>query len=88
MPSASTSSAATAGTSNAPFRDDSAPADGDLEPIPLWEQPWVLSLAKVLAGLIAVLVLVFSVLKPLLRNLLGPPRRRAGHGPRRFVRRR
>jgi flagellar M-ring protein FliF len=59
---------------NAPFRDETSPAEGELEAIPLWEQPWVLSLAKVLAGLIAVLVLVFSVVKPLLRNLLGPPR--------------
>ncbi len=59
---------------NSPFREDAVPSGGTLESVPLWEQPWVLNLAKILAGLIVVMVLVFSVLKPLLRNLLGPPR--------------
>jgi flagellar M-ring protein FliF len=34
----------------------------------------VLNVAKIVAGLIIVLVLVFSVLKPLMKSLLGPPR--------------
>ncbi len=59
---------------NSPFREDALPAGGALESIPLWEQPWVLNVARIVAGLIVVLVLVFSVLKPLLRNLLGPPK--------------
>jgi flagellar M-ring protein FliF len=59
---------------NAPFLEDVQPAPGQLEKVPLWEQPWVLNVAKIVAGLIIVLVLVFSVLKPLLRNLLGSPR--------------
>jgi flagellar M-ring protein FliF len=42
--------------------------------VPLWEQPWVLNVAKIVAGLVIVLVLVFSVLKPLMRSLLGPVR--------------
>jgi flagellar M-ring protein FliF len=59
---------------NSPFREEVLPTGGELESVPLWEQPWVLSVAKVLAGLIIVLVLVFSVLKPMLRSLLGPIR--------------
>jgi len=51
-----------------------ADADGELLSVPIWEQPWVLNVAKIVAGLIIVLVLVFSVLKPLMKNLLGPPR--------------
>jgi flagellar M-ring protein FliF len=59
---------------NAPFLEDAPAPAGELEKVPLWEQPWVLNVAKLVAGLIIVLVLVFSVLKPLLRNLLGSPR--------------
>ncbi len=59
---------------NAPFLEEPKPAAGELETVPLWEQPWVLNIAKILAGLIIVLVLVFSVLKPLMRSLLGPVR--------------
>ena len=59
---------------NSPFLEDAKPADGQLESIPLWEQPWVLNVAKIVAGLIIVLVLVFSVLKPLMKSLLGPPK--------------
>jgi flagellar M-ring protein FliF len=59
---------------NSPFLEEAKPADGELQSIPLWEQPWVLNVAKIVAGLIIVLVLVFSVLKPLMKNLLGPPR--------------
>jgi flagellar M-ring protein FliF len=55
---------------NSPFLEEAAPAEGELQTVPLWEQAWVLSIAKLVAGLIAVLVLVFAVLKPLMRNLL------------------
>jgi flagellar M-ring protein FliF len=55
---------------NSPFREEALPAGGALESIPLWEQPWVLNIAKIVAGLIALLVLVFAVLKPLMRSLL------------------
>ena len=37
--------------------------------IPIWEQPWVLSLAKQLLGVLAVLFIAFGVLRPMLRNL-------------------
>jgi len=59
---------------NSPFLEEAKPADGELQTVPIWEQPWVLNVAKIVAGLIIVLVLVFSVLKPLMKNLLGPPR--------------
>ncbi|MEJ1961922.1 MAG: flagellar basal-body MS-ring/collar protein FliF [Gammaproteobacteria bacterium] len=55
---------------NSPFLEEAKPADGELVTVPIWEQPWVLNIAKIVAGLIAVLVLVFAVLKPLMRNLL------------------
>jgi flagellar M-ring protein FliF len=59
---------------NSPFLEEAKPADGELQSVPLWEQPWVLNVAKLVAGLIIVLVLVFSVLKPLMKSLLGPPK--------------
>lgn len=41
----------------------------DMPPVPFWEQPWVWDLAKqILAGLF-VLILIFGVLRPILRNL-------------------
>ena len=55
---------------NSPFREDAVVPEGELESVPLWEQPWVLSIAKIVAGLIAVVVLVFAVLRPLTRSLL------------------
>ncbi len=44
--------------------------EGELESIPIWEKGWFQTLAKVLAGLIVLLIIVFSVLKPLTRGLL------------------
>ena len=36
--------------------------------MPLWEQPMMRDIAKLLAGLIVLLVLVFTVLRPLMRD--------------------
>jgi len=55
---------------NSEFRDDAVPAGGELEQIPIWEQPWVRDIAKLVAGLIALLVLILAVLRPLTRGLL------------------
>lgn len=44
----------------------------ELDPIPeqpLWEQPWIWDLLKQLAGIIGVLLLVFGVLRPVMRTL-------------------
>jgi flagellar M-ring protein FliF len=49
-----------------PAADEEAPVAGT----PIWEQPWVRDLAKVLAGLIVVVLLVFRVIKPLLGSLV------------------
>ncbi|MBX5459647.1 MAG: flagellar M-ring protein FliF [Steroidobacteraceae bacterium] len=56
---------------NSPFREEAVPPPPDeLEKIPLWEQPFVRDIAKLVAGMIVLLVLVLSVLRPLVRALL------------------
>jgi flagellar M-ring protein FliF len=55
---------------NSPFREEAAEPAGDLEKLPIWEQPFVRDIAKIVAGLIVLLVLVLAVLKPLTRGLL------------------
>ena len=61
---------------NQSFTPEAAPAaqDGDLEKVPIWEKPLFVDLAKLGAGAIVLLVLVLSVLRPLVRNLMGPVR--------------
>ncbi len=58
---------------NQSFRGETKPEDIVADKIPLWEQPLMRDVAKLLVGLIALLVLVFSVLRPMLRSLLGVP---------------
>ncbi|GFE84801.1 flagellar M-ring protein [Steroidobacter agaridevorans] len=58
---------------NQSFRGETKPEDIVPDEIPLWEQPLMRDVAKLLVGLIALLVLVFSVLRPMLRSLLGVP---------------
>lgn len=55
---------------NSSFLGEPKPEEGELESIPIWERAWAQTLAKVLAGVIVLLILVFSVLKPLTRGLL------------------
>lgn len=59
---------------NDSFRGEIKPEDVAVDKIPLWEQPLMRDIAKLLVGLIAVLVLVLSVLRPLVRGLLASPR--------------
>ncbi|WKE66741.1 flagellar basal-body MS-ring/collar protein FliF [Gallaecimonas kandeliae] len=40
--------------------------------MPLYEQPWFARLFKVLAGALIIVVLIFVVVRPLLKRLLGP----------------
>lgn len=47
------------------------PEASDDETLPLWQQPWFWELIKQLAGGLAVLIIVFGVLRPLLRDLTG-----------------
>jgi len=53
---------------NAEFKAP-APAQTLPEP-PLWEQPWVLSIAKQLLGALVALLVAFGVIRPVLRNLM------------------
>lgn len=56
---------------NASFRGETKPEDIVVDKIPLWEQPLMRDMAKLLVGLIALLVLVLAVLRPLVRGLIG-----------------
>jgi flagellar M-ring protein FliF len=55
---------------NSSFLGTPVTEEGELESQPLWEKAWVQNLAKVLAGLIVLMIIIFSVLKPLTRGLL------------------
>jgi flagellar M-ring protein FliF len=76
---------------NASFTQETpTPAgDGELESAKFWESPLFLDVAKIVGGLIILLVLVLSVLRPMVRQLLGPnttklavlPRATAGPSP-------
>jgi len=55
---------------NSSFLGETQPDAGELESVPFWEKAWAQTLGKVLAGLIVLLIIVFSVLKPLTRGLL------------------
>ena len=59
---------------NSPWKGEPVPTADDLVSLPIWERPWARDLAKIFAGLIVALVLVFAVLKPLLRQLTATPR--------------
>jgi flagellar M-ring protein FliF len=55
---------------NSSFLGQVAVPEGELETVPFWEKPWVQDLAKLLGGVIVVLLIIFSVLKPLTKGLL------------------
>lgn len=55
---------------NAAWKSDLLPGADELLTVPVWERSWVQNLVRVFAGLIIALVLVFVVLKPMLRQLL------------------
>ncbi|MBV8806770.1 MAG: flagellar M-ring protein FliF [Sinobacteraceae bacterium] len=59
---------------NASFTQETpAPAgDGELESPKFWESPLFLDAAKIVGGLIILLVLVLSVLRPMIKQLIGP----------------
>jgi flagellar M-ring protein FliF len=59
---------------NSSFETESAPSDGPLEQVPLWERPLFTELAKLAAGLVVLLVLALAVLRPLVRGLIAPAR--------------
>lgn len=53
---------------NAPFKQQ-APVQATGSP-PIWQQPWVLDLGKQILGGLAVLLLIFGVLRPVMRSLV------------------
>jgi flagellar M-ring protein FliF len=59
---------------NASFKGEAVPDEITEDEIPLWEMPLVRDIAKLVAGLVVLLALVFSVLRPLVRGLLEAPR--------------
>ena len=59
---------------NASFTAEPTPPEGELESPPFWESPLFLNMAKLLAGVAVLLVLVLSVLRPMVRTLVGPTR--------------
>jgi flagellar M-ring protein FliF len=54
---------------NAAFHPEAAPPEGEVEKIPLWEQPMIRDFAKIGLGLIGVILLILFVLRPMIRNL-------------------
>lgn len=55
---------------NAPFiRPEGETA---LPELPLWQQPWLLNIARLLAGAVLLMILIFSVLRPAMRQLVTP----------------
>jgi flagellar M-ring protein FliF len=44
-----------------------------VEPIPIWEQPWFMDLAKLVAGIILALLILLIVVRPVLKQLLAGP---------------
>jgi flagellar M-ring protein FliF len=65
---------------NESFDTTSTPpaAGGGFQSAPIWQSPFVWSLLRILAGLVVVLVLVLSVLRPLVRTLISPMRMAPG----------
>jgi flagellar M-ring protein FliF len=59
---------------NASFIGNPPASSDDLESPAFWESPLFLNMAKLFAGLAVLLVLVLSVLRPMVRTLIGPTR--------------
>jgi flagellar M-ring protein FliF len=69
---------------NASFSPEPAtPAnDGDMQSPKIWESPLFLDVAKIVGGLIVLLVLVLSVLRPMIKTLITPVQQQAALLPR------
>lgn len=59
---------------NASFTEDAPAPTGDLQMPAIWEKPMFWDLIKLVAGAAVLIVLVLSVLRPLVRALIGSPR--------------
>jgi flagellar M-ring protein FliF len=61
---------------NASFRTEAAPAETELEKVPMWETPLFRDMAKLAAGVIVLLVLALAVLRPMIKALMPTARSR------------
>jgi flagellar M-ring protein FliF len=59
---------------NSPWKGEPLVTGGEVESIPVWQQPWIQDLARVVAGLVLALVVIFVVLRPMLKQLLATQR--------------
>src|SRR3984957_16598606 len=59
---------------NASFTAEPTAPEGELESPAFWESPLFLNIAKLVAGLAVLLVLILSVLRPMMRSLVCPNR--------------
>jgi flagellar M-ring protein FliF len=55
---------------NSSFHPADPVPEGDVEQVPIWERPIVQNIAKLLAGLVAFILLVLMVVRPLVKGLL------------------
>jgi flagellar M-ring protein FliF len=62
---------------NASFVDDATEV-AEVEPVPLWQQPMVRDIARLLFGAMVAIVLLLVVVRPLMRSLMAPGRAPAG----------
>lgn len=65
---------------NASFVDD-AQEVATVEPVPIWQQPIVRDVARLLSGAIVAITLLLVVVRPLMRSLMGPGKTAAGSAP-------
>jgi flagellar M-ring protein FliF len=66
---------------NQGFRPDTAVEVPEIDKVPLWEQPMVRDIAKLLAGLVIVVLLMLFIVRPLIRNLTANSRTILGNLP-------
>ena len=59
---------------SASFAADAAEPVGEIDAPPIWQQPWVRELAKILGGASIVIVLLLAIVRPLVRSLTASPR--------------
>ncbi len=66
---------------NSAWRGDPVPDAEALETVPIWERPWARDFAKILAGLILALAMIFGVIKPMVRQVMAGGRGAGPGGP-------
>jgi flagellar M-ring protein FliF len=57
---------------NSSFHPIDEVAQEPMQTIPLWEKPIIRDVAKILAGLIVVVLLIMQVIRPMMKSLMAP----------------